>query len=266
MKGNSDKWLRIDNPIMWAVLASTVFLALLIYLGRIPTCNADLFPKGECPAKWRHIVAAPINEVGDTLAGLAGVLAFIWLVATVLLQAHELREQRKEFREQRLATQDMASSMKAQSRLFEDERLQRESNRLDELFSCKIKRINFLVRDIKQYLNEDDWQDLLWSEVITTDDEVNLMHSLKESISKYVEVALDEHPNNRDIIEKHVAEGLLEIERAIREINSLGLTSHPALVERKRNLGLYWLMDVMLEMQDLYEDDFVVADTRSQFL
>lgn len=115
------KWLRIDNPIMWAVLATAIFGGLLVYLGSVPTCNKDLFPAGQCPAKWRHIVSAPINEVGDTLAGLAGVLAFIWLVATVLLQAHELREQRKELELTREEFSKMAAAQEKQVLAMEEQ-------------------------------------------------------------------------------------------------------------------------------------------------
>lgn len=132
---------------MWAVIATVLFTALLIYLSAIPTCNSSLFPYGECPAKWRHIVAAPINEVGDTLAGLAGVLAFIWLVATVLLQAHELGEQRREFKEQRKATQDMARAMASQAAIFEDEKLLRDENRAHELLN---ERVNGIVSKLRK--------------------------------------------------------------------------------------------------------------------
>ncbi|MGX9355733.1 hypothetical protein ACS3SW_11430 [Roseobacteraceae bacterium S113] len=146
MSDQKENWWRLSNPIMWAVLATALFAALLAYLGQVPTCNLDLFPTGDCPAKWRHIVAAPINEVGDTLAGLAGVLAFIWLVATVLLQAHELREQRKEFREQREATQDMAKAMAAQAAIFDDERVHRQETRAKDLLHYKLQAVLGFVR------------------------------------------------------------------------------------------------------------------------
>ncbi|WP_170342482.1 hypothetical protein [Ruegeria arenilitoris] len=123
---------RFDNPIMWACIASMGFIALIVWFGLAPTCNHELFPEGDCPPKWRHLYAAPPNEVGDTLAGLAGVLAFIWLIATVLLQSVELGEQRRvlalqkeEMEEQRKATQDMARSMSVQATIFEEEQEQR---------------------------------------------------------------------------------------------------------------------------------------------
>ncbi|MDQ2066891.1 hypothetical protein Q9295_10935 [Xinfangfangia sp. CPCC 101601] len=75
-----------------------------------------------CVVKWHDFIAARPNEIGDALAGLAGSLAFIWVIVTVSLQATQLRYQREELqatreeiRQQRQATQDMARSMKVQA-------------------------------------------------------------------------------------------------------------------------------------------------------
>lgn len=69
--------------------------------------------------KWHYLKVAPPNEVGDALAGIAGSLAFVWLVVTVWLQAKELREQRKEF-------ERMAGALDAQAKIFLDEQRQRK--------------------------------------------------------------------------------------------------------------------------------------------
>ncbi|WP_395540682.1 putative phage abortive infection protein [Neotabrizicola sp. sgz301269] len=50
----------------------------------------------ECRSNLDWFLDSPPNEIGDTLAGFAGALAFIWIVVTVWLQSHELSEQRKE--------------------------------------------------------------------------------------------------------------------------------------------------------------------------
>jgi len=132
--GQNERFWRLGNPLVWTLGATVFFFVVILWFGLAPTCNVELFPEGECPPKWRHLYVAPPNEVGDTLAGLAGVLAFIWLIGTVLLQSIELREQRKEFREQRKATQDMARAMAAQAAIFEDEKRQRDEQRAEELF------------------------------------------------------------------------------------------------------------------------------------
>ncbi|WP_299888337.1 hypothetical protein [uncultured Ruegeria sp.] len=139
---------RLGNPILWACIATVGFAGLITWFGLAPTCSGDFFPKGECPPKWRHLYAAPPNEVGDTLAGLAGVLAFIWLIATVLLQSVELGEQRRvlalqkeEMKEQREATQEMARSLSAQAKIFEGEARQREEDRVEALFNENLRSL-----------------------------------------------------------------------------------------------------------------------------
>lgn len=131
-----EKFWSVGNPIAWATTVSLLFALIIALFAFASTCNAELFPKGDCPPKWRHIYAARPNEVGDTLAGLAGVFAFIWLTGTVLLQSIELREQRKEFREQRIATQEMARALAAQAKIFEDEQRYRLETRTAELLAA----------------------------------------------------------------------------------------------------------------------------------
>ena len=62
-----------------------------------------LFASHTCPdaAHWwslydRHLSCATANQIGDFLAGAFAPLAFLWLVATVLVQAQELSAQREE--------------------------------------------------------------------------------------------------------------------------------------------------------------------------
>ncbi|WP_183818974.1 hypothetical protein [Parvularcula dongshanensis] len=42
--------------------------------------------------------ARPANEIGDFLAGFAGSLSFLWIIATILLQREELELQRAEIK------------------------------------------------------------------------------------------------------------------------------------------------------------------------
>ena len=42
-----------------------------------------------------------LNEIGDSLAGFASALALVWLVGGYVLQQHELRETRQEYRQMR---------------------------------------------------------------------------------------------------------------------------------------------------------------------
>lgn len=62
--------------------------------------NCVLLPSEvlECRTNWAWFLSSPPNEVGDTLAGFAGSLAFIWIVVTVAIQSKELSEQREQLR------------------------------------------------------------------------------------------------------------------------------------------------------------------------
>lgn len=146
MSDVAPKFWRIKNPVMWGVLTTTLILGLAALLAFQETCilagNAE-----RCQSKFSYLISATPNEVGDTLAGVAGVLAFIWIIVTVAIQAEELRAQREvlrltrdEMEEQRKATQEMAIAQKTQAEVLEQqidllrhERELREIRRFEEL-------------------------------------------------------------------------------------------------------------------------------------
>ena len=86
----------------WPFMAGIFFSILVFGVFGISLALPVVVDGSESVTKWEYLLDATPNEIGDTLAGLAGSLAFVWLVVTVLLQAKELREQRYEF--QRIAT------------------------------------------------------------------------------------------------------------------------------------------------------------------
>ena len=133
---------RTPKPVIWGWVLTGGVLLFGGVLGFIPTCDSA----GDCQSKFAAFWSAPPNEIGDTLAGFAGALAFVWIIVTVMLQSRELKAQREELRltrsemeEQRKATQDMARSMKAQAAVFEDEQLFRSEARAKEVFNQLIK-------------------------------------------------------------------------------------------------------------------------------
>ncbi len=86
-----------------------LLLGLFVFLQ--PVCQPNFWAGQTCSnGKWASFLNASPNEVGDTLAGFAGALAFVWLITTVWLQSQELSEQRQELAEQRIATQKMAKA------------------------------------------------------------------------------------------------------------------------------------------------------------
>lgn len=96
-----------------------------------------------CVTKWDYLKASPPNEIGDTLAGFAGALAFIWLVATVLLQAHELKEQRQEFVKMANAQGHQVTLLIAQGEIFADEQKQRDEARAGKLLEVLLADLDF---------------------------------------------------------------------------------------------------------------------------
>lgn len=61
----------------------------------------------------KKLLSLSLNEIGDSFAGFAGFLAFLWLIVTVILQNIELRLQRKEVSGLKGASEDQAKSLKA---------------------------------------------------------------------------------------------------------------------------------------------------------
>ena len=82
---------------------------------------------------WQWFWTSKPNEIGDTLAGFAGTLAFIWIVVTVWLQSIELGEQREvliaqkeEFKAMVAAQNAQVEALRAQAAVFEDEKRRRD--------------------------------------------------------------------------------------------------------------------------------------------
>ncbi|UWR15665.1 hypothetical protein [Sulfitobacter sp. M368] len=136
-----NKFFRFNNPILWGVLATAFVIAFGVILGILQSCESIANGAQECSPKWRVFLASKPNEVGDTLAGFAGALAFVWLIATVWLQGQELAAQREELSDQRKATQDMAKALEAQAEI-EQKRLTREERKsFDAVFEERLIRL-----------------------------------------------------------------------------------------------------------------------------
>lgn len=138
---------RCDNPILWGIIVSCVILGLSVLLAFQPICEYSWsyavpeYPvqTNVCITKWRHFANASPNENGDTLAGIAGSLAFVWIVATIVLQAQKLRAQREEFAKMSSAQDKQAEMMQVQSEIFKDEQRQRLEMRTGEEVAQKIE-------------------------------------------------------------------------------------------------------------------------------
>ncbi|WP_282152857.1 hypothetical protein [Ruegeria atlantica] len=92
-----------DWPFISGLVFTLIIFGVFTWSLLLPVSANDLY----FDSKWNYLRQATPNELGDTLAGLAGSLAFVWVVVAALLQARELREQRVEFKK-------MADSQAAQ--------------------------------------------------------------------------------------------------------------------------------------------------------
>ena len=130
------------------------------------------------------------SEMGDAMAGVFAALAFVWIIVTVFLQSIELREQRKEFRGQRKATQDMARSMKAQAEIFKDEQRQRKEQEARELLDELISGLRMSIE------NE---QSTHWTVKLRREPSIYLSHKVpsveEESSIRPFRYFRKEHPN-----------------------------------------------------------------------
>ena len=68
-----------------------------------------------CRSNFQVFLESRPNEKGDTLAGLAGSLAFLWIVITVLLQGKELSLQRQELERMRGVQEEQNGYLKSQN-------------------------------------------------------------------------------------------------------------------------------------------------------
>ena len=108
--------------------ATKAFLAFILVLAVLP----NSLPEGGWELRIWTFLKAPPNEIGDTLAGLAGALAFLWIIVTVSLQSKELKAQREELaatrselKMARQAQEQQVEVLEKQAFIFEDEQRQR---------------------------------------------------------------------------------------------------------------------------------------------
>jgi len=138
------------NPLFIGIGATKLFLALVLFLALLPQ-------QEEGDWSWRlwSFFIQPPNEIGDTLAGIAGALAFLWIIVTVMMQSKELAAQReelsltrKEFTRMAEAQSKQVELLVKQGEIFKDEQKQRMQSRQKELLERRIEGLHdLLVRE-----------------------------------------------------------------------------------------------------------------------
>lgn len=130
-------------PIWFGAGLTITVLGCVIWAGLSSVCE----PAGVCAARWKLLDNAPANELGDTLSGVGSVLAFVWVIVTVVLQSQELKAQREELRQQRLEWERISKAqdkqveiMTQQAEIFEDEQKARAEDRANKELKALIDR------------------------------------------------------------------------------------------------------------------------------
>lgn len=82
--------LKSKEPLLVGAALTKAFLAIIIILAILPQKTEGVWQF----RIWAFLIS-PSNVIGDTLAGIAGVLAFLWIIITVWLQSEELKDQKK---------------------------------------------------------------------------------------------------------------------------------------------------------------------------
>lgn len=135
------------HPVTWGALVTGLIAIAAISIGVSPLCVGE----ADCVNKWTVFLESRPNEIGDTLAGFAGALAFVWIIVTVWLQSRELSAQREELQltrqemeGQRVAAENMAEAMKAQAQLAEAQVQTLMETRALELAEVYLQEILYL--------------------------------------------------------------------------------------------------------------------------
>lgn len=138
-----------------------IFLAMigfpLALLGHMEYCVLVDGSK-ECGISFfDRFLQSPPNEIGDTLAGVFGSLAFLAAAIAVIMQSSELAAQREElqltrleFKAQRRATEDMAKATKLQAELLTDERRQRLEQEKKEELEQRLETLRIALNNYKE--------------------------------------------------------------------------------------------------------------------
>ena len=143
------------HPVTWGVVFTGLTVLIAIFLAFSESCQGQT-----CNVRWELFLNSRPNEIGDTLAGFAGALAFVWIIVTVLLQGQELAAQREELKLTRQEFAKMADSQRKQVELLvkQGEIFQEEQQQRAQLESGKY--FNELLLTLRKFVtsNSIDWR------------------------------------------------------------------------------------------------------------
>ncbi|MGR3761612.1 hypothetical protein ACUXV3_16010 [Roseobacteraceae bacterium NS-SX3] len=268
-KSREPFWRR-NNPIMWGVLATAAVIIFGIWAGSLSVCQTDFWGNQSCAgSKWSVFLEASPNEVGDTLAGFAGALAFVWLIATVWLQGQELAAQRQELAATRTemmmareAQEQQVSVMKEQAEVFRDEQAQRKEQRAKELLDGRLQHTASIMKrgpdlEVKFVLSKGEAtqpQQVYLAQGLTNEEDTDIFlgrvfeHFLKSIEHRKGQVAVGWQISKR-MFEKDRVQKLSDLlDRTSSEVNDLSNAE-------KERLKAMQLNEFQIEFRWLYFGD-----------
>ena len=205
MRAGFKKFLR-NSPWVFGIVLTLGVLYLGYYSSSLPACYENTKGIINCPTKWFYLKQSTPNELGDTLAGFAGTMAFIWIIVTVALQAAELSEQRAELTDQRKATEKMALALEAQAKI-ETTRIEWEEQKtFDELFEQRLLGLNRVLLSFREH--EHTW--VLEKSVSVGRDKATKISLISDGSASMV------FDDITDVVETHF-ERLSQIRQAVNE-------------------------------------------------
>ncbi|WP_170583028.1 hypothetical protein [Ruegeria arenilitoris] len=135
----SERFRGLDETVKIGVWGTLTLVLIVVAVFGFTTCSED----GTCTNKFAALLNSSPNVFGDTLAGIASALAFLWLIVTVVLQGKELAAQRLELSLSRAEYEKMAGAMTDQAEVLKYERKFREFERerriLDQLLANLVR-------------------------------------------------------------------------------------------------------------------------------
>lgn len=236
-----------------------LFLTLLViclFLVMAVNWRCELLPTNvlECRTNWAWFLDSKPNEIGDTLAGFAGALAFIWIVSTVWLQSNELSEQREVLQEQKeefklmVAAQNaQVKALEAQAEIFRDEKLGRDELKAENYLSELLEAVVVGMREAEKVQIWDSRQ-TMGSQLVFLDYNVfavvrtsSTLATIERGIEQ-LEEFLDQYEKGHLGISKSVSRDSIKhvdtLSDALSDILQLEPKLSDAQRQRMRNLGI----------------------------
>ncbi len=187
---------RSVSPIKIGMFLTLIILLFAVWLGM----TGELTENGL--SRFEVLMMSDPNELGDTLAGIAGVFALLWIIVTAFHQSHELQEQRELVKEQKeelkkqvIASESMAEAMRVQKEFYVAEKDRRERQDAVNVVDQALHRLRVLL-PVGEAYNPICWQfqsekgiKEVWFRYMNDDaEELEKMKSsdLDEFLSRYI--------------------------------------------------------------------------------